>query len=52
MNPVTALQRLLQRYRQNRTRRVLLTLNREQLKDIGLTRSEALEEGQKWFWQD
>lgn len=45
------LKRLLKLYRQNQSRKELLTLSREQLKDIGLTRCEAQQEGAKWFWQ-
>ncbi|MBN0987234.1 DUF1127 domain-containing protein [Amphritea sp. ZJ14W] len=41
-------QRWLQRYR---SRRLLLRLDREQLKDIGVTREEALEEAGKPFWR-
>jgi uncharacterized protein YjiS (DUF1127 family) len=33
------------------TRRQLLELNDEQLKDIGLTRGQALAEGMKPFWR-
>ncbi|ABA77267.1 DUF1127 domain-containing protein [Pseudomonas fluorescens] len=33
------------------TRKVLLRLTPEQLKDIGLTREQALEEGLKPFWR-
>lgn len=45
------LKRLLKLYRQNQSRKELLTMSREQLKDIGLTRCEAQQEGVKWFWQ-
>ena len=41
-------QRWLQRYR---SRRLLLQLDRGQLKDIGITREEALEEARKPFWR-
>ena len=34
-----------------RTRRALLRLNAEQLKDIGLTRQQALDEAQRPFWK-
>jgi len=44
----SALQRWLQRYR---SRRLLLQLDRGQLKDIGITREEALEEARKPFWR-
>lgn len=44
----SAVQRWLQRYR---SRRMLLQLDREQLKDIGITREEALEEVRKPFWR-
>ncbi|MBR9868257.1 MAG: DUF1127 domain-containing protein [Oceanospirillales bacterium] len=44
----SALQCWLQRYR---SRRMLLQLDREQLKDIGITREEALEEVRKPFWR-
>ena len=33
------------------TRRALLEMSPEQLKDIGLTREQALEEGLKPFWR-
>jgi uncharacterized protein YjiS (DUF1127 family) len=33
------------------TRRALLALTADQLKDIGLTREQAQEEGLKPFWQ-
>lgn len=33
------------------TRRALLEMTPEQLRDIGLTRAEALEEGLKPFWR-
>lgn len=51
MKPLESLKRLLKLYRQNQSRKELLTMSREQLKDIGLTRCEALQEGEKWFWQ-
>jgi uncharacterized protein YjiS (DUF1127 family) len=35
----------------SRTRRVLYGLNEEQLKDIGLSRSEAFREASRRFWQ-
>jgi uncharacterized protein YjiS (DUF1127 family) len=41
--------RLLNR---QKTRRQLLTLDKHALKDIGLTRSEALHEGAKSLWND
>ncbi|UTW04384.1 DUF1127 domain-containing protein [Amphritea atlantica] len=44
----SAFQRWLQRYR---SRRMLQQLDREQLKDIGITREEALEEVRKPFWR-
>ena len=34
-----------------RTRKALLALTPDQLKDIGLTREQALEEGLKPFWR-
>ncbi|MBP1126834.1 MULTISPECIES: DUF1127 domain-containing protein [Pseudomonas] len=34
------------------TRKALLTLTREQLRDIGLTEEQAREEGLKPFWRD
>lgn len=34
------------------TRRQLLELDAEQLKDIGLTRGQALAEGMKPFWRE
>jgi uncharacterized protein YjiS (DUF1127 family) len=33
------------------TRKALLALTADQLKDIGLTREQALEEGLKPFWR-
>lgn len=42
----------LRRYQQcRRSRRQLLTLDDRLLKDIGITRAEALKEGQKSFWK-
>lgn len=35
-----------------RTRRMLLELTPDELRDVGLTRSEALAEGLKPFWRD
>lgn len=37
-------------YRRYRTRRQLLTLDRNQLKDIGVSRAGAQEEAAKPFW--
>lgn len=43
----------LRRYRRNyRTRRQLLSLDAQALKDIGISRSEALKEAGKPFWED
>lgn len=36
--------------RRQRQRRVLANMNEHQLKDIGLTRADALHEAQKPFW--
>ena len=36
----------------NRTRRRLLALDDRLLKDIGLSRADALREGQKPFWKE
>lgn len=38
------------RLERQRTRRTLLNLSDAQLKDIGLSRSEAHREGMRWFW--
>jgi uncharacterized protein YjiS (DUF1127 family) len=38
-----------QRYR---TRKQLAQLNTVALKDIGVSRSEAIKEAKKWFWQN
>lgn len=38
-------------WRRLHTRKALLTLTPEQLKDIGLTREQAREEGLKPFWR-
>lgn len=35
-----------------RTRQQLLQLDTQQLKDIGLSRSDALEEGRKPWWKN
>ena len=37
--------------RRRRTRRELLELTAEQLRDIGLTREQAVEEGLRPFWK-
>lgn len=37
--------------RKQRSRRMLMTLDHAALKDIGISRVEALEEGRKKFWQ-
>lgn len=39
-------------YRRYRQRRALLALSDAMLKDIGLSRADALHEGSKGFWQD
>lgn len=36
--------------RRQRQRRMLANMNEHQLKDIGLTRADALHEAQKPFW--
>lgn len=42
----------LRRYRQfSRSRRQLLTLDDRLLKDIGITRAQAQQEGHKAFWK-
>jgi uncharacterized protein YjiS (DUF1127 family) len=38
-------------WRRVHTRKALLRLTPDQLKDIGLTRAQALEEGVKPFWR-
>jgi uncharacterized protein YjiS (DUF1127 family) len=38
-------------WRRLHTRRALLALTTDQLKDVGLTREQALEEGLKPFWR-
>ncbi|WP_300627369.1 DUF1127 domain-containing protein [Pseudomonas sp.] len=39
-------------WRRRHTRKVLLTLTREQLRDVGLTAEQARHEGLKPFWRD
>lgn len=46
---LACLQRYHQRYRQ---RRQLLALDRHALKDIGISRCDALREAQKPFWKE
>ncbi len=38
--------------RRSRSRRDLMTLGERDLRDVRLTRSEAVQEGSKPFWQD
>ncbi|WP_457942835.1 DUF1127 domain-containing protein [Vreelandella alkaliphila] len=38
-------------HQRRRSRRQLLTLDDRLLEDIGITRTQALEEGRKPFWQ-
>ncbi|SEG52812.1 DUF1127 domain-containing protein [Marinobacterium lutimaris] len=42
---------LTYRYRLHQTRRKLLTLDEHQLKDLNISRVDALREGKKPFWQ-
>lgn len=53
---IEIIRRILERLRlfnqRHRTRKQLLVLNENALKDIGITRSEALAEGLKPFWRD
>lgn len=44
--------RLARAYRCYRQRRALLALSDAMLKDIGISRADALHEGSKGFWQD
>lgn len=44
-------ERLMVWQRNSRSRRELLSLNAYQLKDIGLTRADALQEAAKPFWK-
>lgn len=46
------LERLRQLQQRRRTRRQLLTLDQYALKDIGISRSEALFEANKPFWKE
>ncbi|AZF24054.1 MULTISPECIES: DUF1127 domain-containing protein [unclassified Pseudomonas] len=39
-------------WRRRHTRKALLTLTREQLRDVGLTAEQARHEGLKPFWRD
>ncbi len=41
----------LTRYRLHQTRKKLLTMDAHQLKDLNISRSDALREGKKQFWQ-
>lgn len=47
-----ALGRLLRWHELARQRRALLALNERMLKDIGITRAEALREAHRPFWSD
>jgi len=47
-NVVPVFRRWIRNYR---SRQQLLSLDRNQLKDIGVSRSEALEEARKPFWK-
>lgn len=52
-NTVSVLSKTISRYRHNyRTRRQLLKLNDTALKDIGISRAEALQEAKKPFWRN
>ncbi len=49
---VTGLARLISRWgEKHRTRRALLALNDDQLKDIGISRADAYSEGTMSFWR-
>ncbi|MBZ0163691.1 MAG: DUF1127 domain-containing protein [Notoacmeibacter sp.] len=49
---VTGLARLISRWgERHRTRRALLALNDDQLKDIGISRADAHREGTTSFWR-
>jgi uncharacterized protein YjiS (DUF1127 family) len=50
-NAPSGLKRWNQFWRRLHTRKALLALTPEQLKDIGLTREQAREEGLKPFWR-
>ncbi len=50
--PAVVIRQQLRRWHQNwRTRRQLSALGAHELQDIGLSRSEALEEASKPFWR-
>lgn len=52
ISKVARLKNVLKRWRQNyRSRLELQTLNHYELKDIGVSRAEALEEAKKPFWR-
>lgn len=42
---------LITRYRLHQTRKKLLTLDDHQLRDLNISRVDALREGNKPFWQ-
>lgn len=49
--PMPGTGRWSQFWQRRRTRQALLTLTSSELKDIGLTRADALNEGLKPFWR-
>ncbi|MGE8068879.1 DUF1127 domain-containing protein [Pseudomonas sp. NPDC089569] len=50
-NALSGLSRWDRFWQRLHTRKALLSLTADQLKDIGLTREQALEEGLKPFWR-
>ncbi|WP_223471332.1 MULTISPECIES: DUF1127 domain-containing protein [unclassified Pseudomonas] len=50
-NPLSGLSRWALFWHRLHTRQALLELTPEQLRDIGLTRQQALEEGLRPFWR-
>ena len=45
------IKQLEQMNQRSKTRKQLLNLDGHQLKDIGLTQQQALQEGKRYFWQ-
>ncbi|RRD01815.1 DUF1127 domain-containing protein [Amphritea balenae] len=53
MNAVTAVRKVLHRWRRNSTsRRQLAGMSSHMLKDIGISRSDVVNEVTKPFWKD
>jgi len=51
VNPAATMRKWIARARQRRALAEIAELNDHLLKDIGLTRDQALREAGKWFWQ-